>query len=85
MLCFAASAVAWLIQAGIVRSYVHAAVMGNWTDFSNFFGVEPPAKPGTYCFDYCVAELPFMAGWLAIFHFLLGFTRLFRSWLKPAQ
>jgi hypothetical protein len=86
ILALAASAIATLIQAGIIRSYVYAAVMGNWSGFSAFFGVEPPAAgPGKYCLDYCAAELPFIAGWLAIALFLFGFAMLFWSWLRPAQ
>ncbi len=79
---FAGSAIAWLIQAGILRAYIYAAVMGNWSDFSKFFGVQPPSK---YCFDYCVADLPFIAGWVAIGCFLLGFALLLRAWLRPFQ
>lgn len=79
---FVLSAVAWLIQAGIVRAYVYAAVMGNWSDFSNFFGVKPPPK---YCFDYCVANLPFIAGWIGIGCFFVGFALLFAAWLRPIR
>ncbi len=77
---FVVSAVAWLIQAGIVRAYIDAVVMGNWSDFSSFFGVRPPPK---YCFDYCVANLPFIAGWVGIGCFLLGFALLFAAWRRP--
>ncbi len=80
MSLFVVSAVAWLIQAGVVRAYIYAAVMGNWSDFSGFFGVRPPPK---FCFDYCVANLPFVAGWVGIGCFFLGFTLLFTAWLRP--
>jgi hypothetical protein len=79
---FAASATAWLVQAGIVRAYIYAAIMGNWSDFSSFFGVQAPAK---YCLDYCAADLPFMAGWVGIGCFLVGFALLFRAWLRPSD
>jgi hypothetical protein len=82
ILAYAASAIAALIQAGIIRSYLYAAVMGNWSEFSAFFGVKPPHE---YCLDYCVAELPFIAGWIGIGLFLFGFAMLFWSWFKPAQ
>lgn len=77
---FVVSAVAWLIQAGIVRAYIDAALMGNWSDFSSFFGVQSPPK---YCFDYCVANLPFIADWVGIGCFLLGFALLFDAWWRP--
>ena len=80
MSLFLVSAFAWLIQAGIVRSYVYAAVMGHWSSFSSFFGVEPPPEG---CFDYCVAELPFMAGWIGIGCFFVGLALLFAAWLRP--
>ncbi|WP_152997842.1 hypothetical protein ACNFJ7_10140 [Sphingomonas sp. HT-1] len=81
ILLFGASAIAWLVQAGIVRAYIYAAVMGSWSSFSSFFGVQ---APGQNCLDYCVADLPFSAGWIAIGCFFLGFTLLLRAWLKPA-
>ena len=74
------SAVAWLIQAGIVRAYIYSAVMGNWSDFTKFFRVQPPSK---YCLDYCVADLPFVAGWTGIVCFCLGFALMFAAWLRP--
>lgn len=81
---FIGSAVAALVQAGIVRSYLHAAVMDNWSDFSAFFGVKPPpAGPDKYCLDYCAAELPFLAGWIGMALFLLGFAMLCWSWFRP--
>lgn len=80
MSLFAASAIAWLLQAGIMRAYIYAAVMGQWTEFSRFFGVQPPPNG---CFDYCVADLPFIAGWFGIGLFSLGFALLFRAWLRP--
>ncbi|RVT91313.1 hypothetical protein [Sphingomonas crocodyli] len=80
ILLFVASAVAWVIQAAIVRAYIYAAVMGNWSEFSRFFGVRPPAE---FCFDHCVAELPFFAGWIGVGCFALGFALLFRVWRRP--
>jgi len=79
---FAASAIAWFIQAWIVQAYLYAAVMGNWSDFSRIFGVRAPPK---FCLDYCVADLPFMAGWVGIGCFLLGLALLFRAWLRPGR
>jgi hypothetical protein len=79
---FVISAIAWLVQAGIVRAYIYAAVMGNWSDFTEFFGIQPPSK---YCLDYCVADLPFIAGWVAIGCFLLGFALLLRAGARPIR
>jgi hypothetical protein len=77
---FVVSAVAWLIQAGIVRAYIDAAVMGSWSSFSSVYGVRPPPEN---CLDYCVADLPFIAGWGGIGCFLLGFAFLLAAWLRP--
>lgn len=82
MLLFAASAIAWLVQAAIVRAYIYAAVMGNWSDFGSFFGVQAPSE---YCLDYCIADLPFIAGWVGIGCFILGFALLASVWLRPGR
>jgi hypothetical protein len=81
---FVAAAVAGFIQAWIVSAYVFAAVMGQWEQFSDFFGVEPPASgPDQFCFDYCVADLPFFAGWVGIGSFLIGLALVVVAWWKP--
>jgi hypothetical protein len=77
------SAVALLVQAWIVVLYVNAAVMGNWEYFSWMFSVAPPAGPNQVCFDFCAAELPFLAGWVGIGSFLSGLVLLVFAWWKP--
>jgi len=85
MLCLVASALAWLIQVGITRAYIDAAVLGEWDEFVRFHGVKPPAEPGTICLDHCAAGYPFLAGWAGIALFFAAFLLVLRSWLKPLQ
>lgn len=76
--------IAGLVQAWILQLYFDAAVSGHWEYFSELFSVEPPASgPNVFCFDHCVADLPFLAGWIAIASFLLGFAVLAYCWWKP--
>ena len=73
-----------LIQAWILNLYIDAAVSGNWAYFSETFSVEAPASgPNDFCFDHCVADLPFVAGWIGIVSFLLGVAVLAYSWWTP--
>ena len=83
ILLFVGSASAWLVQAWIVTLYVQAAVMGYWDYFSETFSVPPPAGPNEACFDYCVSDLPFAAGWTGIVSFLLALLTLAHAWWKP--
>jgi hypothetical protein len=83
---FTASAVSGVAQAAIVRLYIEAAVLGKWESFSNTFGVKaPPNGPDVYCLDYCVADLPFIAGWIGIVCFAIGLALTIRSWWKPLR
>lgn len=80
----AGAAAAGIVQAVIMRAYVYAAVMGDWSHFAKTFGVRaPPNGPHQYCLDYCAADLPFTAGWIGITCFLVGLALVFRCWLKP--
>jgi hypothetical protein len=84
LLLFVVSMVCGLIQAWILRLYIDAAVYGNWTHFSEIFSVRPPASgPNEYCFDYCAADLPFLAGWIGLVSFLSGVVTVVHSWWKP--
>jgi hypothetical protein len=84
LLLFVISLIATLVQAWVVMLFVDAAVMGDWTYFSELFSVDPPAAgPVSYCLDYCAAPLPFLPGWVGIVSFGLGLLTLFYSWLKP--
>lgn len=80
---FVVSFAALAYQAFVLRLYVTAAVMGDWTYFSKTFSVPPPSGPNQLCFDYCAARLPFLAGWIGIFSFLLGVAVLAYCWWKP--
>lgn len=78
------AACAAIVQAAIVRLYIDAAVMGTWTYFAETFGVKPPPNgPNKYCFDYCAADLPFIAGWIAIGSFTIALALVFHAWWKP--
>lgn len=77
------SAALLFYQAIIVRLYISAAVMGDWSYFSKTFSVPLPAKPNQICFDYCASKLPFFWGWIGIASFLLGVVVLAYSWWKP--
>lgn len=81
---FAICMVAGLIQAWILQLYIDALISGHWAYFSRIFSVEPPASgPDVFCFDRCVADLPFLAGWIGIVSFLSGVAVLAHSWWKP--
>lgn len=83
---FTASAVLGLAQAAIVRLYIEAALLGKWEHFSETFGVKPPTNgPDVYCLDYCVADLPFIAGWMGIVSFMIGLALATYSWWKPLR
>lgn len=78
------AACAAIIQAAIVRLYIDAAVMGTWTHVAETFAVQaPPNGPNEYCFDYCVADLPFTAGWIAIGSFAIALALVCHAWWKP--
>lgn len=84
ILLFVISMIAGLFQAWVLKLYIDAAVTGHWEYFSNTFSVQAPASgPDVFCFDYCVADLPFLAGWIGIVTFLLGVTVLAYSWWTP--
>lgn len=70
-------------QSIILRLYINAAVMGDWTYFSRKFSVAPPHGPNQACFDYCASELPFMWGWIGIVSFAVGVGLVIYSWWKP--
>lgn len=81
---FAICMIAGLIQAWILQLYIDALISGHWAYFSRIFSVEPPASgPDVFCFDRCVADLPFLAGWIGIVSFLSGVAVLAHSWWKP--
>ena len=79
ILSLVVAASALVFQASVVNAYVHAAVMGDWTGFPN----PPAAGPEKYCLDYCAADLPFGAGWVALGTFSLGLLLLTHAWWKP--
>jgi hypothetical protein len=84
MLLFIASVIAGLVQAWILQLYLDAAISGHWAYFSKIFSVQQPASgPNGFCLDHCVADLPFLPGWIGIVSFLLGLTVLIYSWWKP--
>jgi hypothetical protein len=84
MLLFFGSLVAGLVQAFILRAYVAAAVLGDWTYFADTFSVGAPASgPDGFCFDYCAPDLPFVSGWTGIASFLAGLILLAYAWWKP--
>jgi hypothetical protein len=84
ILRFLGSLIAGLVQAVILRAYVAAAVLGDWTYFADTFSVEAPASgPDVFCFDYCAPDLPFVAGWTGIASFLAGLILLAYAWWKP--
>ena len=84
MFLFAVSLMAGGVQAWITALYIDAAVMGDWTWFAETFSVEAPASgPNTFCLDYCAADFPFIAGWIGIGAFVLGWIMLAYAWWKP--
>ncbi|PNQ76359.1 hypothetical protein BA950_07735 [Erythrobacter sp. SAORIC-644] len=81
---FITAMIAGLIQAWILQLYLDAAISGHWAYFSHMFSVQPPASgPDAFCFGRCVADLPFLAGWIGIASFLLGVVVLVHCWWKP--
>lgn len=84
LLLFVASTISGLVQAWILQLYFDAAVSGNWAYFAKTFSVQPPASgPDVFCLGHCAADLPFLAGWIAIVSFVLGVIVLIYSWWKP--
>lgn len=84
MLFFAAALVAAGIQTWITSLFIYAAVMGGWTWFAKTFSVEVPGSgPGERCLDYCAPPLPFLAGWIALTCFALGWAVLAYAWWSP--
>lgn len=83
MVLFFVALIAGVIQAWIVQSYIWFAVMGNWEQFTGFFGLNPIAGPNQICFDYCAPKLPFLAGWIGIASFLIGWILVAYAWWKP--
>ncbi|TIX50327.1 hypothetical protein [Alteraurantiacibacter aquimixticola] len=79
---FGASFLAVCVQAWITASYVFAAVMGQWDQFSELFGV---ASPPEFCFDYCAPKLPIMAGLVALALFWIGLTLITIAWWNPKK
>lgn len=84
LLLFMISIIFGTIQAWILKLYIDAAGTGYWAYFSEMFSVKPPPSgPDVFCFDYCVAELPFFTGWIGIVSFLLGVVLVAYSWWSP--
>lgn len=86
MLFFLVALSALLVQAWVVRLYLNAAIMGNWSWFGSKFHVAiPPFGPNKFCFDYCAPDLPFVAGWIGIASFIFGLLLLCLAWWKPKK
>ena len=84
LMLFLISMIAGLVQAWILHLYLDAVISRHWEYFSKMFSVSAPASgPNVFCFDRCVADLPFLAGWIGIASFLLGLAILIYSWWKP--
>ena len=84
MLLFAIALVACAVQAQITALYIDSAVLGGWTWFARTFSVEVPGSgPSEYCFDYCAPPLPFLAGWISLASFVLGWAVLAYAWWSP--
>lgn len=84
IVAFLISFISLTLQAWILSLYIDAIIFNNWDFFSKTFSVSPPASgPNVYCLDRCVAELPFISGWIGIASFLLGWMVLVYSWWKP--
>jgi hypothetical protein len=79
---FAGAMCAGLYQGMVVKRYIEAAVLGHLRFFARTFG--QPVPPA-FCFDFCVPELPFAAGWLALASFLSGLCLVVRAWWKPRR
>ena len=83
LVLFVISAVSGLWQSAIVKMWMTSAVMREWDYFAKTFGVESPFQPNKACFGYCAADMPFVAGWLAIGCFIVGFGLVAGTWWKP--
>lgn len=84
LILFVFSLIAGLVQSVILRLFIDAAVIGNWTHFAKTFSVDAPATgPNVACFDYCAPDLPFIPGWIALAAFSGGAFILAHTWWKP--
>ncbi|MBD59714.1 MAG: hypothetical protein CL808_06285 [Citromicrobium sp.] len=83
LLLFVLSAVAAVWQSAVVSMWMTAAVMREWDYFAETFGVESPFQPNKACFGYCAADLPFLAGWVAIGGFVIAVGLVAWAWWKP--
>lgn len=84
LLLFSLAAIAGLVQSWVLLLYIESIIARDWTYFSNKFSVEAPASgPDVFCFGRCVAELPFLAGWIGLVAFILGMALLAYCWCKP--
>ncbi|MEY2855424.1 MAG: hypothetical protein RL030_2556 [Pseudomonadota bacterium] len=82
LLLFAATAVSTLVQVWVTNFYLYSANAQDWTLFLEWFPsyALPPIPPGHGCFDDCSPDLPFVAGWIAVAAFVMGFIILARIW-----
>lgn len=81
---FSVSLVASLIEAWIIAFYIESSIAGDWTVFAETFGVQAPARgPDVFCFGRCAPDLPFVAGWVAIVAFMIGWAIVARAWWRP--
>ncbi|MEH3157617.1 MAG: hypothetical protein PGN08_01095 [Sphingomonas taxi] len=87
LLCFAITAVAATIEAGIVSSYVYAAVMGEGAKqyFADQFGLGTWPEPNRDCLDFCMPPLPLLPAWIAIGAFALGTGLVILAWWRPRR
>jgi hypothetical protein len=88
MLLFAGSSIAWLAQAAILWPHVNAIVVDARAGYAMTFPVEPPLGAGEEygqwaCLDDCIPAYTFLAGWIGIAAFLVGWLILARAWWKP--
>jgi hypothetical protein len=85
LLMFVVCAGAVFVQSWILMFYFRSAIHQDWTYFlKNFPSYAPPTlQPGEYCFDDCFPGLPFIAGWIGIVSFCLGWSLLAYSWWRP--
>nr|WP_131588925.1 hypothetical protein [Sphingomonas melonis] len=84
-LLFLVAFVAGAIEALIVRAYLETAVMGAWTHFIAFFGLEPVAGPREICLDYCAPPLPFLAGLIGLTAFGVAWLILVTAWWRSKR
>lgn len=84
MFLFTIALIACAAQIQITALYIDAAVLGGWKWFATTFSVELPfSDPGRVCLDYCAPPLPFLAGWIALATFVLGWAMLAYAWWSP--